>query len=106
MMQQKKSLLMKKNYSQDEKKSNNKKSNDNKYNENEIDSRNNNNNIEYDSVVVSVEGLGKGSLVRIHAFNLNGIVMNAKKEIEKGSLVQARVQSVVPTTKTIYLELV
>jgi hypothetical protein len=106
MMEQKKSLLMKKNYSQEEKKSNNKNNNDNNYNENDIDSRNNNNNIEYDSVVVSAEGLGKGSLVRIHAFNLNGIVMNAKKEIEKGSLVQARVQRVVPTTRTIYLELV
>ena len=56
-----------------------------------------------DQVILTAEGVGKGGLVQIKNFKVQGIVM--QQTIAKGQLVKVSVSKLVPESKTVYLEL-
>eukprot|EP01038_Epipyxis_sp_PR26KG_P005011 gene5011-6998_t len=57
-------------------------------------------------IIFTAKGLGKGGLVIIDNFNLQGIVSNTKGIIEKGMNVKVKVNKIIPETKTISLILI
>lgn len=58
---------------------------------------------EMDGLVLTAEGLGRGGVVRINTFNINGVVNSS---VEKGQVVQVKVLKSNPETRTINLALV
>ena len=56
-----------------------------------------------EGLVLSAEGVGRGGVVRLNTFNINGIV---NSNVEKGQVVQVKVLRTNPEMKTVNLELV
>jgi hypothetical protein len=55
------------------------------------------------NLIFNAEGTGRGGVVRIKEFQVDGVV---SMTVEKGEIIKVRVKKIIPETKTVVLELV